>query len=562
VVKNIIANISRITNKKDKFNIILVSLGLFFSSILDLLGIGLFIPFIKIISDPQPTLMFGYDLSKFVHIDSENIFKYFFAASFIFFLFKALFQLLITKIEKFSISNFCMRINLKLYKTYLNQKINILNKKSNSSILHILQNETYTLLRFFENLYKLISEFWLIIFSSIIIIFIDPLIFIISTISFSLITIIYLKLSSNKISNWGKLRTKYDNTLSKIVYESFNLIKEIKLYDKIQNSTSRYFKIIRLKYKAYATKLFADSFPKIIIETFAVIYIIGILYILFRTTNSTSQILVKLTIFIGVSYKLIPALIKITSTYQNILNNFNSLKIINQEFNEFKVEENKLEPIKSFKDEVIFEKISFKFDKNEKFIFKNFTLEINKNEFIGVVGESGKGKSTLINIISGLIEDYEGEIIIDGNYIDRKKYKWAPSIGYVSQKTYIINDSLKNNICFSSKKAIDIKKLENSIKKSELNDLFKIKNINQKVSQDGLDLSGGQIQRIGIARALYRDSDILILDEPTSSLDKKTEKKIISIINNLKNKKTIILISHNIDNLKMCDKIINLDEKG
>ena len=145
MVKNIIANISRITNKKDKFNIIIVSLGLFFSSILDLLGIGLFIPFIKIISDPQPTLMFGYDLSKFVHIDSENIFKYFFAASFIFFLFKALFQLLITKIEKFSISNFCMRINLKLYKTYLNQKINILNKKSNSSILHILQNETYTL---------------------------------------------------------------------------------------------------------------------------------------------------------------------------------------------------------------------------------------------------------------------------------------------------------------------------------------------------------------------------------------------------------------------------------
>ena len=562
MVKNIIANISRITNKKDKFNIILVSLGLFFSSILDLLGIGLFIPFIKIISDPQPTLMFGYDLSKFVHIDSENIFKYFFAASFIFFLFKALFQLLITKIEKFSISNFCMRINFKLYETYLNQKINILNKKSNSSILHILQNETYTLLRFFENLYKLISEFWLIIFSTIIIILIDPLIFVISTISFSLITIIYLKLSSNKISNWGKLRTKYDNTLSKIIYESFNLIKEIKLYDKIQNSTSRYFKIIRLKYKAYATKLFADSFPKIIIETFAVIYIIGILYILFRTTNSTSQILVKLTIFIGVSYKLIPALIKITSTYQNILNNFNSLKIINQEFNEFKVEENKLEPIKSFKDKVIFEKISFKYDKNEKFIFKNFTLEINKNEFIGVVGESGKGKSTLINIISGLIEDYEGEIIIDGNYIDIKKYKWAPSIGYVSQKTFIINDSLKNNICFSSKKAIDIKKLENSIKKSELNDLFKIKNINQKVSQDGLDLSGGQIQRIGIARALYRDSDILILDEPTSSLDKKTEKKIISIINNLKNKKTIILISHNIDNLKMCDKIINLDEKG
>jgi len=163
--------------------------------------------------------------------------------------------------------------------------------------------------------------------------------------------------------------------------------------------------------------------------------------------------------------------------------------------------------------------------------------------------------------ISGLLKEFHGIIKIDDKDIDIKSNYWKPKVSYVSQSTFIFDDTIKNNIIVSNpSKKFDKDLFEKSIKMASLNDW--INTLNNKhetvLSQDGVSISGGQKQRVGIARAIYNDSDLLLFDEPTSSLDSKTEKEIMNTIYSLKRKKTIVIVTHKTDTLNKCDKIIEL----
>jgi ABC-type multidrug transport system fused ATPase/permease subunit len=193
-------------------------------------------------------------------------------------------------------------------------------------------------------------------------------------------------------------------------------------------------------------------------------------------------------------------------------------------------------------------------------VHKNLSFKIQKKEFVGIFGPSGSGKSTIVDLICGLLSPQKGKILINGFDIDNINIrKWRESIGYITQSVYLIDGSIKENISFnreniSNDKILNVLKLVGA-------DLFvnkKEKKLSTKINLRTSNLSGGEKQRIGIARGLLGDKSLLIFDEPTSSLDSVNEKKIISIIKKLKGKKTIILISHDLKVMKFCDKIIKI----
>ena len=184
---------------------------------------------------------------------------------------------------------------------------------------------------------------------------------------------------------------------------------------------------------------------------------------------------------------------------------------------------------------------------------------------VGIVGMSGSGKSTLIDIIIGILSPTLGDILIDGKKISKIKRNWQNNIGYIPQSIYLLDDTIKKNIALADENSdIDLKLLSNAIKFSQSENF--INNLPQKtetyVGEFGVRLSGGQKQRIGIARALYRNHDLLILDEATSSLDEYTEKEIISTINSMKGKKTIIICSHKKETLENCDKVYMVENQN
>ncbi len=240
-----------------------------------------------------------------------------------------------------------------------------------------------------------------------------------------------------------------------------------------------------------------------------------------------------------------------SETYKNTLSNLNEVK--KEELLE-KPEKIEISDIKN----ISLSNIDFSYDQN-KTILKNISLELKKGKITGIVGKTGSGKSTLVDIITGLLHSTEGSLKLNGKIIN--DISIGP-VSYITQESILVDDTIINNICFGVKEQkINKKKYDEAVKISQLEEFIdQLKNKeNTFVGDRGIRISGGQKQRIGIARAIYNDSEILILDEATSALDYETEKKILDAIGKLKNNKIIIMITHRLSALNLCDEVVLLD---
>ena len=215
-----------------------------------------------------------------------------------------------------------------------------------------------------------------------------------------------------------------------------------------------------------------------------------------------------------------------------------------------------------FNKDIKAENISFIYPGTTKYVFKNFSCSIRKNTFTLIRGKSGSGKSTLIDLIMGINKPLEGKITSDGYDINESTRNWQQKISYLSQSVFLMDDTVKNNITFESENNKGNENFLNLIVKQAALDKFILnlnKGLDTMVGEKGIRISGGQIQRIGIARELYRQSEILIFDESTSALDKQSESEIVNCLKNLSKSKTIIFISHKEDLKKIADNVIDLD---
>ena len=213
------------------------------------------------------------------------------------------------------------------------------------------------------------------------------------------------------------------------------------------------------------------------------------------------------------------------------------------------------------KDKIKIENLSFKYPKMSTKVFEDASLILNVGEITGLCGESGSGKSTFLNLLSGLDNNFTGNILIDNKNLNKENITWADQVAYISQNPFFLDDTIKNNIAYAEEEP-DEKKLLECIKFSQLESLIdNLENgINNLIGEDGARLSGGQLQRLAIARALYKDFNILILDESLNALDINNETKIIDILSELKKNRIVLLTSHKKSIIDRCDtkyEIIN-----
>ena len=367
----------------------------------------------------------------------------------------------------------------------------------------------------------------------------------------------------------GDIAKKYRNLRLQNLQENFSLIKFIKIIKGEDLSLKTFNQNHYRAVNQDITITFISRLPRIILETFSVLAIALILYFLLDASLNFESILPTLTLLVVSLLKFIPSigsvLVAINSYKFNEVT-FNKLHSIFDEIDEnenyeiVKIDD-RIKIKSKFNNEIEFKNVNFKYDGSKKIILKNINLQIKKNQKIGITGPSGSGKSTLISIILGLIEPTSGEVNCDGNSIFQNLESWHSNIGYVPQTIHLLDDSIKNNICYGVRKdEIDEENLKNAIKVSEIEKFINEKpnKLDTKIGYDGATISGGQLQRIGIARALYLNPSLLILDEPTSSLDKENEEKIIDSLFSLPNL-TIILISHNLKILNKCDQVFDLE---
>lgn len=528
------------------------------NSLLEILSISIFIPALNL-------FVKNTNISIFSEFSFNQSLLIFFLLIVSIFLFKFLFFLYLMIFQ----NNFLKKINLH----YNKELLFLLFKRPISFFLEKNSSENINLVKNVEAINLVLSNIILLIIDSLtsllIIIFLliyEPVITLVIILIIFLISISYYFYSKNIFSKIGEIRFKSSAKILNNLREIFNGIKEVKIY-RAYNYFSNNFLINQTNFINSVNKeRILVSLPKLFLEVVMILFF-GIIFFIFLKFNySFDEIIIKLSIFILVSLKLLPIVNRILLSIQGIkthkfsfdqvFNNFfderfNNLEIINKD----KIE---------FQDKIEFKNVCFKYPGTSKKIFENLGISINKGDIIGIFGESGSGKSTFVDLVCGFQRPTSGFITLDGNKDNIYSSKWLDKISYIPQKIFLSDNSIKFNIAYGEQdKQHDLKKI-NFILNSEQLLSFSKNFPNQAdtiIGEDGLKISGGQRQRIGIARAIYKQSDIIILDEATNALDSESEIHLLDFLFDYLKEKTIILISHKKENLRKCDKIFNLIDK-
>ena len=341
-------------------------------------------------------------------------------------------------------------------------------------------------------------------------------------------------------------------------------IKDIKLHSSEGEFLKRFAVPSKKLQHYHAQKTIISFLPRYLFEVIAFGGIVGIIISLLSTNtlNNANTILPIISLYVMAGYRLMPALQQIYSGLSDIKFNHPAFEALVLDFSSSTNE--KVEQIKHatipFKDKFEISQLSFSYENSNTKTLDELNLIIYPNTTVGIVGSTGAGKTTLIDLILGLLAPESGSISLDGVEINKHNISaWQNIIGYVPQSIYLTDDTIEANIAFAkSRDEINIDKAIKAAKMANLHEFITTSLPEQYktfIGERGVRLSGGQLQRIGIARALYHDPTVLVLDEATSSLDGITENAIMDAINNLSHEKTIIMIAHRLSTVKECDLI-------
>ncbi len=466
-------------------------------------------------------------------------------------------------VESRYIATFKKKLSDNLFSNFLNRETSSLLKKNSSEYFRNFTTEIDWTSRFFSCAIKVILDLIIVIALFGFLLFFDPITSASVLLTLSILTVVYYFSIKDILLKWGKKGLYNRQKRLQFVSEGFAAIKYIKIlakekffFDKfsLQNTI-----LADLSFKIN----FAQSLPKHILEYFLFITILVLLLILFQKNYSYSEIITILSVYTITAFRMIPSVNRIWGNAQAMRVSYPSLdRIFLESQTPVKKKKEKLKNF-TFKREIKIDIKSFFYKNKRKFNLKNVLIKLKKNSKLGIIGPSGSGKSTLIDIICGFIKCNKGDVYIDGQSISNNLEGWQKNIGYIPQKVVILENTLRENILFGlNKKKISDKKILEIIKKVNLYKFFKKlpHGLNEVIKQEGLNVSGGEMQRIGIARALMNNPEIIILDEATSALDSFTENNILKEINLLN--KTIIFVSHRINSLKFCDKVYNIKDNS
>ena len=544
-------------------------IGLLIGVVLESFSLGLFIPVVSTITDVNylREILIDYkdfDIFNLMSLKDDELVIFCLAVLILFFSLKTVFLILLTYFQHSFLSNFTVSISDRLFSGYLAQPISFFMNVNSSDKMKILITETNYVKAYLFSLIIVVTEISITFSILITLLLIEPVGATLVIFFFSFFSLLFYFITKKKMESWGKLREKLDKKLNKNDLDALSAIKELKISSRENFFLDRHFHLNLLKSSVYKKHLTISQISRYYLEIITVFGIVLFFLLAINQKGNISEVLPTISLFLVASFRMIPSLNRIISSAQAIKYYKSSIDLISNEISQFdnNAKEIKETPI-SFDDKLILENIHFRY--KERWVLQNVDLEIKKGSMIGVIGQSGSGKSTLVDIIVGLIFPTKGKVYLDNKLIGSDNASsWRKLIGYVPQNIFLKNDSIEENIAFGIEHSkINSARLEESIRLSQSKEFIDSlpDGIKTNVGERGVQLSGGQLQRIGIARALYSQPEFIIFDEATSALDPKTENEIIETLNLLKNLKTILIISHKKDSLKNCDHVYELKNK-
>ena len=568
---NLFKSIWNNLQKKRKIQIILLLFLMVVNSIAELLSLAALLPFLAIVSEPEK--IWRIDIIKsfanFFKIDSTNDLLLYFSLIFgVLSIISTVIKLSNVWLNKKIVASLASDLSIKALTNTLNQPYETHMQTNSSKIISGLSSHLDNTQYLMNFGLQLVTSFFVSIGILGGIFLASWKIALISGFFIGGSYLLIISKTKKILVRNSKFITNAINIQTKNLQEALGAIRDIILHDHQKTFIKIYASNDHPRRSLQASNQYFQQFPKSILESLTILFGTFCCVIFVSNSADKTEIITTLgTLTLG-AQKLLPACQQIYSSWVGIKSNVSSAEALLEllEQNPRIVKRTSKKSHLNFKKSIELKNLNFSYH-NERLILDSINLRIKKGEIIGIIGKTGSGKSTLVDLIIGLLKPNNGKIEIDGRdiYLENSEDKivsWRKNISHIPQSIFLRDATIYENIAFG----IEKQKINKS-KVRKVAELACIKSFienelgsyNKYVGEKGIKLSGGQLQRIGIARALYKESSLLVMDEATSSLDSDTEKKIINSIINLKNKPTIIMIAHKYNTLLNCNRIIQIE---
>jgi ABC-type multidrug transport system fused ATPase/permease subunit len=557
-----------ILSEDERKKAIYLTFFILLSAILDVIGIASILPIVALLSNPNlvESNLFINKFYIFFNMNDQQSFLFYVALFFfIFFLIsigvKTLsiyFQLRFSLMCEYSIGK-------RLLEAYLYQSYSwFLDRHSSDLARNILSTVSQVVNQAIVPIFNFISHSMVTFFIIMLLIFIDFKLTLIVSFTLGILYGVTYALFSNKLNRKGLERTQNDQERYAALSNAFGSIKETKLGN-LENFFIKNFSIPAKNFsKNQSSVQIIGQLPKYFFEAITFGGLLLIILYLMKQSDNFNAILPILSLYAFAGYRLMPALQQLYSALASLRFANASIDSVCKDLLPI-YQANTIKEKLDFKKQISLNDITYHYPKSSKTNLNNISIKIPARSTVGIVGATGSGKTTLVDIILGLLEPKGGTLVIDNTIINKKNLTlWQNNIGYVPQQIFLTDQSISSNIAFGvDPELINHEVIKNVSKVANLHN-FVINELPEKydtiIGERGIRLSGGQRQRIGIARALYHNPNVLVLDEATNALDNSTEKAVMDAVYNLSHKITIILIAHRLDTVQKCDQVFLLDQ--
>lgn len=557
--------------KKEKIFLVFLFIMMLIASVLEIIGIGAIPAFLAVIINPDKLSIYPFvsNIAKFLNLNEQsNLIVWGSVLLILIFITKNLFIAALYYFKSRFLFNFKKRMEIGLYKKYIYAPFDFhLHVNSSDLIRNVTLEVTHIIVNFLLPTLQIILDIFLIALILIMLVFVNAEITLTVGVTLALTSLIFSTLIKKKLKKHGKIALDHRQLMIKHLNQGLGAIKEIKVIGREDYFVNKFSLSAKKTAEAGLFRQITSVLPKPFLEVIMVIGLLSIILILYTQGKHAEIIVPTIALYAVALVRLLPVIGNIITSYTSIRYNYVSVAPVydhlmnipsNIRNNSHASDKHEWTDYSCFVNN-----LSFKYPNSDKMVLNSVSFKINKGNLIGFVGYTGSGKTTLVDILLGLLASDEKSVHFNNESFNDLKDIFPNRVGYIPQNIFLLDDSIKNNIALGvDQNQIDTNKLNKAIEMSQLNDFINHldEGIETIIGERGIRLSGGQRQRIGIARALYFEPEILIMDEATSSLDNQTERFFIEAIQNLRKKMTIIIIAHRLSTIEYCDHIYFIRE--
>jgi len=556
-----------------KFFVLLVLMVV--NSLLELAGVGSIPVFIIVISNPDMIMNHPWArpvISLLQISGSRDLMLWSCILLIALFVVKNSFFSLLVYIKTRITYNEQIRLGDRLFRAYMKAGYTFFLNRNSAELLRNVNDETKLVVSsVMIPLLQIIMDGLVLLMIVVLLLKVEPLISLLTFAVLGTTSFLFVRITNKKNKSYGKEAQLHRRRMNKIVLEGISGIKDVKVLGRENSFLEQYkFSAVRTAI-AFRYKQVLNQLPKPFMETIAVAGMLLIALMFIVLDRSLTSLIPVLTLFGAATVRMLPIFRTVVSAYTDIRYNFyaidpiyNDLMLLEKNANKLMKEERaiQVEPYK-FSSQIVVENVSYRYPRGNTEALSDVNLEIRKGAVIGLVGPSGAGKTTMVDILLGLLEPHPGRVLVDGQDIFEDVKRWQINVGYIPQFIYLNDDTIRRNIAFGlSEDEIDDFKIKQALRAAQLESLVRElpEGLDTIVGERGVRFSGGQRQRIGIARALYNNPQVLIMDEATSALDNITEKSVIEAIERLRGDRTIVMIAHRLTTVRNCDVIYLMNQ--